>query len=72
MKRDMTGIYKIFVIVGTPQTILKKGATAMGSTPDHVRAFWDLASGRMQSLSPEGVDMVAALFVKRLARRRGP
>ena len=36
----------------------------MGTTPDHVRAFWDLASGRMQSLSPEGVSMVAALFVK--------
>ncbi len=25
----LKGIYKIFVIVGTPQTILKKGATAM-------------------------------------------
>src|SRR5512135_992652 len=25
----LRGIYKIFVIVGTPQTILKKGATAM-------------------------------------------
>jgi len=46
------------------QRFLKKGAEAMGTTPDHVRAFWDLASGRMQSLSPEGLNMVAALFVK--------
>ena len=46
------------------QRFLKKGADAMGSTPDHVRAFWDLASGRMQTLSPEGLNMVAALFVK--------
>jgi hypothetical protein len=46
------------------QRFLKKGAEAMGTTPDHVRAFWDLASGRTQSLSPEGLNMVAALFVK--------
>lgn len=46
------------------QRFLKKGAEAMGTTPEHVQAFWDLASGRMKSLSPQGVSMVAALFVK--------
>jgi hypothetical protein len=46
------------------QRFLKKGAEAMGTTPNHVQAFWDLASGRTQTLSPEGMNMVAALFAK--------
>lgn len=46
------------------QRFLRKGAEAMGTTPDRVKPFWDLASGRVQSLSAEGVGMLADLFAK--------
>lgn len=44
------------------QRFLKKGAAAMRSTPDQVRAFWDLVSERMTPMGPQWVETVAKLF----------
>ena len=46
------------------QRFQKKGAEAMGGTPEQVGAFWDLVSGRVQALSPKGLEMLASLFAK--------
>lgn len=44
------------------QRFLKKGAAAMRSTPEQVRAFWDLVSERMTPMGPQWVETVAKLF----------